>query len=606
MSEASDLTHLLERARTLGAAGDLAAAERTLRAILAREPEHAQALHMLGIATWQRGDAADALPLLERAAALAPARGEILYALAKVTEAVVGSARALDLYVRTTEIAPELAPAWADLGIARAEHGEPKAAVEALERARALGANGAPVLFALGQCLREVGRVDDSITVLREACAAAPREAMVLHALAESLLRAERAGEACEWLAQAIELESDTAELHHALGNALWETGRADQAIASYRRAIELDPAGLASHEALNRVLWDSGDLDAYLSSYEQAIARVPGSRELRIAHANWLARAERHADAEARLRDTLSRCGADAETHRLLARALVNRGETQQALTSFQRAVQLAPCDASVRRDLTRVLLMLGDAPAALAQVQAALAHAPTDQEAIAYLGLCWRLSADAREAWLNDYPRLVRSYRIPLPPGYRDLAAFNTALGSALDALHQDRTHPADQTLRGGTQTHGSLFDRRIEPVQALRESIEACVRDYIASMEPDPQHPLLSRKCDRFRFAASWSCRLRHQGFHTNHLHPRGWISSCYYVALPEVVRASNDRQGWLTFGQTNLNLGEHDVVAHAVQPEEGLLVLFPSYMFHGTVPFESKQARTTVAFDVVPQD
>jgi hypothetical protein len=66
----------------------------------------------------------------------------------------------------------------------------------------------------------------------------------------------------------------------------------------------------------------------------------------------------------------------------------------------------------------------------------------------------------------------------------------------------------------------------------------------------------------------------------------------------------VRTGNGRQGWITFGQSNLRLGEHDEIAHAVQPEEGLLVLFPSYMFHGTVPFESDQPRTTIAFDVVP--
>jgi uncharacterized protein (TIGR02466 family) len=265
---------------------------------------------------------------------------------------------------------------------------------------------------------------------------------------------------------------------------------------------------------------------------------------------------------------------------------------------------VEFAPDDARARRDLARVLLMLGDAPAALAQVQAARARAPQDQEGIAYLGLCWRLLGDAREAWLNDYQRLVRSYRIPLPAGYRDMASFNGALNTALDALHVDRMHPADQTLRGGTQTHGALFARRIDTVRAVRESIEACVREYITAMEQDAEHPLRSRKSDRFHFAASWSCRLRRQGFHTNHLHPRGWISSCYYVALPDAVRAGEGRQGWITFGQSNLQLGEHDQVAHAVRPEEGLLVLFPSYMFHGTVPFESAQARTTIAFDVVP--
>lgn len=601
---APDIPRLLERARERGAAGDLAPAEAALREVLAAQPDNASALHLLGLARWQAGRAGEAYPLLQQAAAHAPQQAEIHYALAKVTEAVHGAARAIDGYARTSELAPRFAPAWADLGIARAECGDFQAAVEALQRACALGANDAPVLFALGQSLREAGRVDDSIAALREASIAAPDDAAVLHALAQSLRLADRADEACACLRRGIAHAPASAELHHALGNALQDMDLLPEAQTSYRRALALEPEALTTHEALNRMLWASGDHEAYLSSYEQALQRAPHARALHLEHATWLARAGRHEQAESRLREALRVCGAHAETHRLLARSLVNRGDTQQALQHFHRAVELAPRDAQARRDLARVLLMLGDAPAALAQVKAALAQEPQDQEAIAYLGLCWRLAGDAREAWLNDYRRFVRSYRIALPPGYCDMAAFNAALNAALDALHRGQMHPADQTLRGGTQTHGALFERRLAAVQAVRESIEGCVRDYIGAMEHDPEHPLLARKSERFRFAASWSCRLRRQGFHTNHLHPRGWISSCYYVALPEVVRTGDGRQGWITFGQSNLHLHGHDEVAHAVQPEEGLLVLFPSYMFHGTVPFESDQPRTTIAFDVVP--
>jgi NAD(P)-dependent dehydrogenase (short-subunit alcohol dehydrogenase family) len=113
------------------------------------------------------------------------------------------------------------------------------------------------------------------------------------------------------------------------------------------------------------------------------------------------------------------------------------------------------------------------------------------------------------------------------------------------------------------------------------------------------------LLSRKSAGFRFSASWSCRLKREGFHTNHVNPKGWISSCYYVSLPDVVKQNAGQQGWIKFGESNLRLGEQERIARTVQPEEGLLVLFPSYMFHGTVPFESQQARTTIAFDVVPE-
>ena len=53
-------------------AGRLAEAERQYREILAREPEHADSLHLLGVLALQAGDLGAALTLVERAAALRP------------------------------------------------------------------------------------------------------------------------------------------------------------------------------------------------------------------------------------------------------------------------------------------------------------------------------------------------------------------------------------------------------------------------------------------------------------------------------------------------------------------------------------------------------
>ena len=75
----------------------------------------------------------------------------------------------------------------------------------------------------------------------------------------------------------------------------------------------------------------------------------------------------------------------------------------------------------------------------------------------------------------------------------------------------------------------------------------------------MKPDPDHPLFGRSGDGFRYWGSWSTRLGDCGFHTNHVHPRGWISSAYYVALPDAVRDEEDRQGWIKFGEPSFDAG-----------------------------------------------
>jgi hypothetical protein len=89
-----------------------------------------------------------------------------------------------------------------------------------------------------------------------------------------------------------------------------------------------------------------------------------------------------------------------------------------------------------------------------------------------------------------------------------------------------------------------------------------------------------------------------------FHVNHIHPAGWISSCYYVAVPPAVKDENARQGWIKFGKLAAPVTLKQSVRRAIQPVAGRLILFPSYLWHGTIPFHVQVARTTIAFDVVP--
>jgi hypothetical protein len=240
-----------------------------------------------------------------------------------------------------------------------------------------------------------------------------------------------------------------------------------------------------------------------------------------------------------------------------------------------------------------------------AIPVIQGARDLAPFDQLSIGLATLAFRECADLRFPELFDPARFVRVYDLPPPAGFADSLSFNLELAGELAALHTRKMAPFDQTLRGGTQTMGHLFARKSPRLTQFHERLLEIIRDYIANLPDEPDHPFLSRKSADFTIAGSWSCRLRSQGFHTNHVHPMGWISSAYYVALPDAVaRSGEDRQGWIKFGESNLNLGERDKPHHAERPAVGRLVLFPSYFWHGTFPFTDDTARLTIAFDVVP--
>ena len=94
------------------------------------------------------------------------------------------------------------------------------------------------------------------------------------------------------------------------------------------------------------------------------------------------------------------------------------------------------------------------------------------------------------------------------------------------------------------------------------------------------------------------------LAGEGYQAQHMPPSGWLSGVYYVAVPKIAgEGGND--GWIEFGQPGPEYhfsAEPDL--RLVKPEPGMMVMFPSYMFHRTIPFQSDETRISIAFDVVP--
>lgn len=133
--------------------------------------------------------------------------------------------------------------------------------------------------------------------------------------------------------------------------------------------------------------------------------------------------------------------------------------------------------------------------------------------------------------------------------------------------------------------------LTDYPDTAIRALFAAVETPVRRHIASIgEPGQNHAI----------ASAWSVRLNGGGFHIDHVHPEGWLSSAFYVRTPKELRGS---EGALKFGEPGPPTLPPLPADHLIRPEPGMLVLFPSYMWHGTVPFSSNEKRLSCAFDIV---
>ena len=172
----------------------------------------------------------------------------------------------------------------------------------------------------------------------------------------------------------------------------------------------------------------------------------------------------------------------------------------------------------------------------------------------------------------------------------------------------MHQHPTltfERAGNTTRGGAQT-GNLLEASPGPVADLMEWVNERVRDYLVSLPMDSSHPYLAWQPDQWDMVA-WGVIIQAGGYQRSHLHPDGWISGVYYVAVPESVQDGSDNgAGCLEIGRPT-----DDFCAGAVfptrilRPRPGTVHLFPSFLWHRTLPYQSKEERICIAFDVLPQ-
>ncbi|MEN2709184.1 tetratricopeptide repeat protein [Sphingomonas sp. NPDC092331] len=592
------LGEALQHAMALARGGQGEAAEAILLHLLELAPENPDALQLLGMIARQAGRHAAAVALFRRSLAAAPNQPHVHNNLGNSLGDLGDSAGAVRAYREALSLAPGYDEARVNLAIALLAAGQPQPACETLAPLLRRDPRNARAWAILGQARRANGELDHAIAAFRTALALRPDHAATLLNLGVALRLAGWPEEALPLLARAAEIDPANPEIAYVLGHCLQNLGRTDAAIVSYERAITLRPADRAAHRSLNNLLWRQGRGEAWLASYRAALARFPGDEGLLCDLADRLLLAGDAAGAAALLAPHAGRAGA--ELRHQLGRARWSLGEPEAALAEFDAALARDPGFAPAAREAARAHVILDRPAEALARLEPLLAADPFDQQALALQGLAWRFTGDPRETWLNDAERLV-SASLVAPPG-SDAAGFNARLDAALTPLHRDRRHPLGQTLRGGSQTSDDLFARPDPTIAAVRAMIEARVRAWLAALPDDPDHPFLRRNTGRFAFSGSWSVRLRSAGFHENHIHPEGWISACYYVALPRAV--DFHRQGWLKFGESGLRLGERERITRMIRPEPGLLVLFPSYFYHGTVPFEDAGHRTTIAFDIVP--
>jgi Tfp pilus assembly protein PilF len=453
----------------------------------------------------------------------------------------------------------------------------------------------------LGTVLREQRKQDDAEAAFRRAISMAPRDVYAHHNLGALLSAQDRPEEALAALNRAQALALNAPELHVNRGRALMQLYRLDDAEKAYARAAALEPRDPTAQTMLAQLRFMRGDPD-FARDLVAVCDANPGNAGLQLTLAEMRRRANDLAGAEGTLRSLRDRVGAFPEVSSALARVLLDAGRLAEAMAEALQGLQMRPANSAIADIAASTLLSGGRPDQALALIRQHRLRTPEDQRWIAYEATAARVLNQPLYRQLYDYSRFVRVYDIETPRGWTDMTTFNAALEAALRSRHVFKTHPLDQSLRNGSQTARNLMTDKDKVVQTLLGAFSAPLADYVRSVEAESNHPLSSQGRGAVGLKGCWSVDLHGRGYHVNHVHPEGWISSAYYVKTPESATDSEHKHGWIKFGESPLPLPSV-TPQHFIQPRPGRLVLFPSYMWHGTQPVLDEDQRLTVAFDAV---
>jgi tetratricopeptide (TPR) repeat protein len=436
-----------------------------------------------------------------------------------------------------------------------------------------------------------------------------------LKQLVEAAQRAHKAGrlqEAARGYEQVLGLDSGNVVALSNLGLVLGETRHYDQAEKFLRRALSLAPGYADAYANLGAVLHDQNRFDEAIACCEQGLKLAPENRKMLNTLASSLSGAGRYDEAIALLLRMTSARPGFAKGHHFLGAMYARLGRCDEAVAAFDKAVEIDPGEVASVVAAAECLLVHGRAEPALERLEKVLKLNAYDVRALALKTLALaELGRKDDERWLSDPGRLLQTDRLAdFGYGADEVAALNRSLSEFASNEPSLREDPPEYATRKAWHSTMNLAEQRNDALEVLKQFVRQVFERRVAGLSAeDAVHPFVRGAPPKYHLDL-WAVKMRGGGGKLfPHIHVDGWLSGVYYVDVPRIVDDPNaGRAGWLNIGTSRSDIKlTREPLTRLVKPEPGLMVTFPSYFWHDTVPLpeDNTEQRLCLAFDLHPR-
>ncbi len=457
-----------------------------------------------------------------------------------------------------------------------------------------------------GILARERGNFTGSIEILTKSPDGADEDPDLLCELALTHFAAGHLQIANRLLHQVLGRQPDSFKTLANLGALLQYTGHINEAITYHQRVIDMDPSDLEVRYNLAKSFVDAGRGDEAIAECESVVTMTSNHPFALSIKGSVLCDLDQFEAAAEVLEQAVAADPTNDMTLISLAYAKRQLGEIGFAEETLREAVKINPHNAGSTAELINILTAQDRRQEALTLAENFLIRHRGERMVLAAYAYALRDAGREEEAHaLLDFDRLINVIDLEKPAGFKSKPAFNQSLAAYITGHPSLLFSPKSKATRGGGQT-GELNFEDDPALSALGSLIHKAVIDIAQSFRDTDiaDQTLMAQPPENWSIRI-WGTVLGSEGCQTPHNHPLGWLSGVYYAQLPSDMAEPGGQDGWLEFGAPP----ERYVVScepalRAVEPKEGRLVLFPSYFYHRTEPFQSSEPRISLAFDVVP--
>jgi tetratricopeptide (TPR) repeat protein len=566
-------------------AGNYQEAERLYRTILVSDPTHADANHNLGHIAASANDLESALSFFKTALEADPTI-ELFYfsyidalinnkqfkiakqVIKKAKKAGFAGKRLKPKEVQLKRSAQGLAkrpsdgPSEADINSLIASYQSGRYG-EAEKLARYITQQFPKHQFAwkiLGAVFSQTCRMSEALVANQKAVELDTKDSEAYNNLGATLRELGKLDESIESCQRAITLKPDQAEFHDNLGATLRERGKLDESIASCRRAIELKPEYAGTYSNLAVTLRELGRQDEAAASYRQAIALDPGYIEARYNLGRIL-----HEGCDFKTAAEQFTLIDFDMSKSLLLNCLYMQDQRSNFYNQLDLMVKQGGNNAMLGSLISRSNIRYGN---------------------------------DKNNPFCNEPLKYV------LETNLLEQCDFRTIFikGAAGILGDPEVRHRIQNLLTGGFQTAGNIFTQLSSGTDVIQNIIHSELKKYRARFK-DSKEGLITNWPTDYSLNG-WLVNMKNGGKLASHIHDRGWISGSIYINVPPKL---NNDSGNLVVALDNAGnrLGGHGN-SQSIDVVTGSLCLFPSSLHHHTIPFQSKEERIVLAFDVVPNN